>query len=396
MTKKQQSLEELEKQKQELAEQLVQSERARSLGILSGGVAHHFNNLLSIILGYSSFVLNRETLSKEATDALQKISEAAQRGRRLTEELLSFAGSDVEDEKIVHTHDTISNVLSLLSSQTPSSIRVETFLAAENDEVLAPPSAIHQIVFNLFTNAFDSMTSGGQLTVTTGNTDMDTESGLQQYLQIQVADSGGVLPTGFEDKQEQPPDEEFVPGDRMGLKLSSVYGIVGRLEGTVVVSSKPGALTRVEVLLPNATETPGEPDQKRRKKRLAPSAIWVVDDDPTFREMCNVVLSEEGHTVEQLPGGKEMQAQWKAASAPPDLIIIDFSMPEYNGLELCQWLAKQGSRVPVVLVSGLSADQPDIRKALEMKRTFFLQKPFSFREMADVVTVAMGETLIGE
>ncbi|MBN1268527.1 MAG: response regulator [Kiritimatiellae bacterium] len=381
----------------ELADELVQSERTRSLGALSGGVAHHFNNLLSVILGYASFVLNREKLSREATDGLQKICEAAQRGRRMTEELLAFTGSDLEEEKLVHVHDTLKNVLSLLSSQTPSGVRTETHLGAKVDEVMAPPSAVRQVVFNLLSNALDSMATSGRLTVTTRNAEMETESGPARTIQIEVADSGGLLPHGFKDRQAEPPEAgELQPGDRMGLRLASVYGIVGRLEGSVVVSSKPGALTRVEVNLPVARGATGEAGIKPKRKRLAPSTIWVVDDDPTFREMCRVVLAEEGHTVEGVADGREMQKKWSAGKKPPDLIIIDFSMPEYNGLELCQWLARQGSRVPVILVSGLSPDQPDIHKALEMKRTHFLQKPFSFREMSDVVTVAMGETLIGE
>ena len=130
--KKKPSIEELEKIRDELTEQLIQSERIRSLGTLSGGVAHHFNNLLSVILGYSSFVLNREQLSQEATEALQQISEAAQRGRRLTEELLAFAGSDVEEETLCHVHETIQSVLSLLQSQVHSRVRMDTRLLANS------------------------------------------------------------------------------------------------------------------------------------------------------------------------------------------------------------------------------------------------------------------------
>ena len=102
----------------ELTQQLVQSERTHSVGTLSGGVAHHFNNLLSVILGYSSFVLNREQVSDEAADALHKIAEAAQRGRRLTEEILAFLGSEVEEEAPCDVHETVNNVLSLLESKT--------------------------------------------------------------------------------------------------------------------------------------------------------------------------------------------------------------------------------------------------------------------------------------
>lgn len=381
----------------ELADQWMQWERTHSLGALSVGVAHHFNNLLSVILGYASYVLNREKFSRQAREALQHVCEAAQRGRRMTEELLAFAGGAVEEDRPIHLHAVVSHVLSLLSSQAPAGLRTETRLAAEADEVLAPPSAVHQVVFNLLSNAMDSMPLGGQLTVATRNGEVNTGAGTMPCIQLQVTDSSGALPPGFRDRQEEPPEpSRLAPGDRAGLRLADVFGIVGRLDGTVRVDSSPGAWTRVEVALPLARFAGREAPPPPRRKRLAPSTIWVVDDDATFRQMCRVVLSEEGHAVEEVADGREMQKKWLAAPRPPDLLILDFSMPEYNGLELCQWLVKQGARVPVILVSGLSADQPDIHKALQMKRTYFLQKPFTMRELTDVVTVALGETLIGE
>ncbi len=172
--------------------------------------------------------------------------------------------------------------------------------------------------------------------------------------------------------------------------------MVGRLEGTVLVSSEPGTVTRVQVLLPVMAGAGAVHEEKKPKHRLAPSAIWVVDDDAIFREMCRQVLSDEGHTVEEFAGGREFMDRWRKGARKADLIIMDFSMPEYNGLQLCEWLRNEGSRTPVILVSGFASNQPDIRKALKLKKTFFLQKPFSFREMADTVTVALGETLIGE
>ncbi len=380
----------------DLTQQLVQSERTHSVGTLSGGVAHHFNNLLSVILGYSSFVLNREHVSDEAADALHKITEAAQRGRRLTEEILAFLGSEVEEETPCDVHETVNNVLSLLESKTGTSVRVQTHMDAKASTVLAPPSSIRQIVFNLLTNAIDSMPSGGALTVSTTNTHMATDTGRQEFFRLEVADSSGVLPAGVRSDATGKGKLDVHAGDRIGFKLSSVYGMVGRLDGTVLVSSEPGAMTRVQVLLPTVSGGEKVREEKRIKHRLAPSRIWVVDDDAIFREMCRQVLSDEGHAVEEMAGGREFQDKWRKGGTKPDLILMDFSMPEYNGLQLCEWLRNEGSKIPVILVSGFSSSQPDIRKALKLRKTFFLQKPFSFREMADTVTVALGETLIGE
>lgn len=378
----------LEQTNLELSKQLVQSERMRSLGTLSSGVAHHFNNLLSVILGYSSYILNRESLSSEATTALQKVSEAAQRGRRLTDEILAFAGNETEEFKGYRVHDTLLSVLSLLELQTSGQIEVKTELNAENDYVAAPQSALHQIVFNLITNAIDSMPTGGTLTIRTANVAMSGEQAGQDYLRIEVEDSGGLI---FDIPES---DEGFQMKDRTGVKLSSVYGIVGKMEGTVLMSSKPGDSARVEVILPTARPDNSGKAEKTASKKLGASLIWVVDDNPTFREMCEVVLSEEKHAIQKLSCGEEMHKRWNKGGELPDLLIIDFSMPDYNGLELVEWLHEQKSTVPVILVSGLSEDQPDIRQALSYRRVHFLQKPFAASELADIVNVALGENLL--
>lgn len=383
----QESIKELKAKVAELTRLLVQSERGHSLGTLSGGIAHHFNNMLSVILGYSSYVLNRETLSGEAAAALQKIIDAAQRGRRLTEEILAFLGPDTEEIKPCRVHDILRQVLSLLESQADSKVRFVARLDADQDTVLSAPSSIRQIIFNLLTHALDSLPSGGRMEVSTVNTTMEDEAGARPFLQLDVVDR---------DEANAGEAAPKIPAHRESLKLSSLYGMVNRLEGSVVITEEAGAGSRVRVLLPIGAAGKANGMAPPSRRRLTPSRIWVVDDDPIFREMCRQVLSDGGHTVEELANGRDFRERWRAEKTPPDLIIMDFSMPEYNGLQLCEWLKGEGGAVPVILVSGFAATQPDIAKALRLKRTFFLQKPFSFREMTDVVTMALGETLIGE
>ncbi len=364
---------------------LMESERVRSLGALSGGVAHHFNNLLSVILGYSSFLLNRGEFTPEADKALRQISEAAQKGRRLTEEILAFAGSEVEQETACSLHEMLNSVLSLLESQIGGRVRVTTRLNAEKDSVRAPRSVLHQTIFNLFTNAMDSMPEGGDLTITTDNAVVPIADVPVPHIRLEVLDSGAAM--------DAPTDKRT--GAARKSRLSSLYGMVDSLEGTAVVSREQGISNRAEVLLPLDRAIEVTPPAPPVKKRLSPSLIWIVDDDPIFCEMCDRVLSDDGHTVVIIPSGSELKEQWNRAKKLPGLFIIDFSMPEYNGLELCVWLREQGSKAPVILVSGFSHTQPDIHKALKMRKTYFLQKPFPVPELADIVTVALGETLLG-
>jgi len=382
----------------ELTRQLMQSERTQSLGTLSGGVAHHFNNLLSIILGYSSMVLNRGKLATEAEEALHKISEAAQRGRRLTEEVLAFLGSDMEEEALCRIHEMLSNSLSLLESQVSGGVKVESQLNAKHDAVMAPPGSIRQIVFNLLTNAVDTLSAGGVLTVKTSNVNMKNEEGKEQeFFCLEVSDNSMVVKPGRTPTASDVLPHETAELSRHGLKLSSLYGMVGQLDGVVMMSTEPGTISRVQVFLPVAVDKKlAKEDEMRARSHLAPSHIWVVDDDPIFCAMCRQLLLDEGHSVEQMTSGRDLHERWLSQAKKPDLIVLDFSMPEFNGLQLCEWLKNKGSQVPVILVSGFAPSQPDIRKALKMKKTAFLQKPFTSRELTDTITMVLGETLIGE
>lgn len=375
-----------------LSEQLIQSERLRSLGALSSGVAHHFNNLLSIILGYSSFINNRETLTPDAQKAVRRISDAAQRGRRLTEELLAFSRSEGSAEEVISdVHDTLENVLSLLQSQVSSRIQISHALDAEESEVGAPASLTHQIIFNLLTNAIDSMPEGGALNLATRNRKIGSDQIL--YLSILLEDTGEAMPPDFDPLSEA---KQTPAPTRDALKLSSIYGMVEKLEGTVTVASDANGTNTIEVLLPISSMENEGYAPLAGGTQIASSEMWVIDDDDIFREMCTQVLGDQGHTIVGLTNGPDMMDQLPTADKKPDLLIIDFSMPDFNGLEIREWMNQNNHEIPVILVSGFASHQPDIKKALDYPRTYFLQKPFSVPELADVVSLVLGETLITE
>lgn len=375
----------------ETSSQLVQSERTRALGNLSGGIAHRFNNLLSVILGYASFVLNREEVSEAAAAALKKISEASQRGRRLTEEILAFAGEEIEEAAPCRVHDMLESVLSIFESQSAPRVEIETDLRAEADTVSAPPGSLHQLVYNLLTNAIEGMPEGGELKIATDNRTITENGTPAEYFCLTVTDSGGCLPTLASEAETA-----HGLGEPMRLKLSRLQGIVGRLDGALTVRTDPGEMTQVEVLMHVTEAPPTEAGSDTKTRRVAAGAVWVVDDDPIFREMCVQVLSAEGHKVTEMTSARAMQARCGKERRPPSLMIIDFSMPECNGHELAVWLREHGCDAPIILVSGFSKKHPDIKKALQIRKVFFLQKPFSFREMTDTLTLALGETLIGD
>ncbi len=359
-----------------LTGQQMRSERLIALGEMAEGMAHHFSNLLSVILGYTSLVIDKSALTPEAAETLRKVTEAAQKGRRFTEEVLTVSGADDEEESACSLHDRLRGVATLLQSRPGARADIEIRLEAKHDTVLAPPNVVHQIAFNLLSAALESVSPGARLTLVTAN----TGEGHNRAIRIEVAEAGPARTAAV-----NPPS---------GLKLASLLGQVGGLEGTVAAGAAAGPGSKVVVTLPVSTEPVAARTEKKVRRRLAPSFIWVADDDPVVREMCRRVLTTEGHSVAEASSGEDVKKKLEAEKSPPDLIIYDYSMPDLDGLEFCQDLREAGRRVPVILISGFPAEHPDLKKALKLRKTFLLQKPFSFRDMSDMVTIAMGETLV--
>ena len=319
------------------------AENLANLGAMAEGAAHQFSNLLSVILGYSSLVLAKSELTAEAASALNRISEAAQKGRRLTEEILTLAGAQREEESSCSLHDRLQNALALLQAERPQASSITLDLSAELDQVPAAPGTVHARATNLLRHALESAAEGAALRVATHNV---TENGIQQI-------------------------------------------VAEVLEGSQRKESPARIVFPIFSGIPQRTA-------KNVRRRLAPSHIWVADDDPVVREMCQRVLSAEGHTVREASSGVELQGLFdKKNTGAPDLVIYDFSMPDVDGVELINWLRQKSLRVPVILISGFTAEHPDLKQALQQRKVFLLQKPFSFRDMSDLVTIAMGETLVG-
>jgi len=371
----------------EALREISKSARVRAMGELANGVAHHFNNILSVVLGYTTFVLNREELPAEVAGPLEKVIDAAMRGRRLTTELLKFASAGAEEEAPVHVQDVFGTVLSLLEAQVGGRVKIETSYGAQRDTVRAQVGVIHKLVYNLLAAAFDSMPDGGRLAVETSNVSMDTEYGMQTFLKVVVTDTGGFVP------RRSAEAVDLLEGSSATFLLSDVYGIVGTLEGSISVSSRPGRETRVEILLP----VTGEGAEAARPSASPPSpqrrTVWVIDDDPRFREMCRVVLGEAGYKVREFSDGRSALKEIESGAAG-DVLLLDYSMPEINGLEFCQRLDAMRVRTPVVIVSGLGVETEGIRDLLGRRSTYYLQKPFASKELLDTLSVALGETLM--
>lgn len=378
----------------ELNASYLKAERLNALGSLAEGMAHHFNNLMTVVLGYASLLLDRDAQDEDDADMLKKIAETAQRGRRFTEEVLGMA-AQMGDEAVqaVSIHDRVTGVLGLLQNQIGRAYSIETSLDADHDLVVGPPGTLHQVIFNLISNGLQSMPDGGTLTISTRT--LARETGEPERIHLHVHDSGD---RAIQRSHSRDDARQTILEEDLGPKLASVLGMIASLDGSLKVTSDANHGTAVDILLPVCTDPADVPETREVRKRLAPSRIWVVDDDPVVRDMCSRVLSEEGHDVAVVENGDDLRKRMtKKNGDRPELLIYDFSMPDVPGRELVAWLREQQKdRTPVLLISGFQPDHPDIKASLKFRKTFLLNKPFTFRDMADQVTVALGETLIGE
>lgn len=352
------------------------ADNVQALGILSEGVAHHFNNLLSVVLGYASFVAHREPeLAEESISALRRICEEAQRGRRLTADLLEFSSVAPEDDSAMsRVHEVINTVADLLEFNAPVQVKLSKELAVLVDEVGVRRSALHQLVYLAFVQMLGTVPQGGFLRVATMDRDVSGHGSFCQLL--------------FETTS----DNEKVQGDPEREAL--LYEQASDCGGTMLASfDETGAL--LELLLPVVGDSAPSPEPVLQDPpAVADAVIWVVDDDANFLEMCSVVLEDSAAAVEPLDGGTALMERWGSDAARPDLIVIDFSMPDYNGYELCQWLDEQGAEMPIILVSGLASRHPDITRACAYSNVNYLGKPFSFYELNDAVAMALAERYI--
>jgi two-component system, cell cycle sensor histidine kinase and response regulator CckA len=376
--------------------QLRQAQRMEAVGQLAGGVAHDFNNLLTAISGYCELV-GDQLHRGDAVGALGDVGEiarAAERAATLVEQLLSFSRRQPARLAHVDVDAVIDGLLPMLGRLIGEHIAVTTDLRAAA-AVEADPSQLEQVVVNLAVNARDAMPGGGRLDLATEVVDLGARVALDlglepgRYVEITVTDTGvgmepDVLAAAFEPYYTTKPE-----GSGTGLGLATVYGCVTRAGGSVRLTSRPGAGTRVHVLLP-ASAAPAEAHE-RTADRLADAvveqrpvgeSVLLVEDQQQVRQLLVRSLARLGYRVTAAGDGAEALALAELAGAPFDLVLTDVLMPNLNGPDLVTALGERDLLRRVVYMSGYTSD---VTLTGEGAAPTFLQKPFSLEELTATV-----------
>jgi two-component system cell cycle sensor histidine kinase/response regulator CckA len=376
----------------QLEAQLRQSQKMEAVGQLAGGVAHDFNNILTVIEGYGNLLAGSPTLANADREAVAEILEGAHRAAALTRQLLSFSRRQVVQPRVLDLNQAIAEIEKMLRRLIGENIEFITKLESGLAPVLADPGQIEQVLINLAVNARDAMPRGGVLSVETAN------DGAR--VTLSVTDTG----TGIEPEVLKRMFEPFFTtkgsGKGTGLGLATVQGIVAQMGGECHVRTEMGRGTTFRIDLPaHAGKCESEPafEGETGQHAGATGTILVVEDDESLRTMATAILRRAGYTVREASNG--IEALRSSATLALDLVLTDMVMPGVGGLELTRAMQRLRPGVPTIIMSGYTTDNETLSalSSVEDLGIRFLEKPFTPEMLLRTVAESMewGEQRVG-
>jgi PAS domain S-box-containing protein len=372
-------------------EQLRQSQKMEALGQLTGGIAHDFNNLLTVVVGGLDLITKRTDDSKIRRYAENALS-AAERGARLTAQLLAFSRVQRLEVRPTYVAPLIENMRHLLRNVLGPGIDKQFDLNEELIPVMADPTQLELAVLNLAINARDAMPDGGTLFFETRKESIhgDPELDDGNYVELSIRDTGTGMTPEVMARAFEPFFTTKEVGKGTGLGLSMVYGVARQSGGTARIESEVGRGTTVKLYFrhaegagPNAEADGAAAEARAMPKKKA--SVLVIDDDPDVREFIATSLAECGFAVREAADGAAGLESFE--KKPPDLVVLDFVMPGMSGAEVANRMLAERPGQPILFVSGFSETEAIRRLAPD---TPLLAKPFRADALDAAVRSALG------
>lgn len=386
-----------EEEKQKLQSQLLQSQKMESIGRLAGGVAHDFNNMLCVILGYTELIKARLPVYDPLLQDLQAIEKAAFHSRDVTAQLLAFSRKQLIAPRSANLNDIISDAKKTIEPLIGEDVELQFYPGAGLWNILFDPAQIEQVLVNLAVNARDALPSGGKLIIKTVNISLDEarcreQSGLMpgDYVLLEVSDNG----LGMDKETLAHIFEPFFTtkgvGEGTGLGLATVYGIVEQNGGFIRVSSEPGVGTTFKVYIPKGVEQERAPAKTDRKPVVSGTGtVLLVEDDAMVRGMTAEMLKSFGYTVLIANNSVDALSLCEKNRGPIDLLITDVVMPNMNGKELRDRIKIIRPGIKVLFMSGYTSNII-VHHGIAEEGVQFIQKPFSLNDFARKIRHILG------
>jgi signal transduction histidine kinase len=365
-------------------EQLRQSQKMEAVGILAGGVAHDFNNMLSVILGHGDLLLADLKPTDPMRADVEQIQTAAARGADMTRQLLMFSRQQVLEPKVVALNDLLAGMDRMLQRILGADVDLVSILAAPLGRVRVDPGSIERIVMNLTVNARDAMPRGGKLTIETANVVLDDEYAKQhlgvrpgRHVMLSVTDNGTGMDRATQARIFEPFFTTKEAGKGTGLGLSTVLGIVQESSGSIWIYSEPGQGTTFKIYLPQVDDPldPIRPVEAPVTLRGSETILLVEDDDQVRAVICGI-LQRSGYQVLLAGNSAEAFSECERCVVMIHLLLCDIVMPQMNGPELARRLATMRPAMKVLYMSGYT-DDSIVRHGVLEARTAYLQKPIT-------------------
>ncbi len=372
-----------EEERARLEEQFLQAQKMESIGRLAGGVAHDFNNNLTVINGYCDLLLASIAEGDSIRAQIALIRKAGEQASKLTRQLLTVSHKQVFSPKHIDLNELVSEAKSLFSRLIGEHIQVQTRLGSQLPSVLADPTQINQVLMNLAVNARDAMPLGGELVITTDSVTLQQEQAQRvvgarpgHFVVLTVSDTGVGMDAETKRHMFEPFFTTKPRGAGTGLGLATVYGIVQQCNGWVEVVSAPEKGTTFRILLPAVDCVAAEDTESSPKTTPGLGTVLLVEDQADVRTLISTILVSLGYSVLDADSAEkalEMSTQFLGYI---DILVTDVLMPGMTGRVLARRMRKLRPSIKVLLVSGY-AEHDDLESHGTESEFELLPKPFT-------------------
>jgi len=370
-------------------EEMMHAQKMESVGRLAGGVAHDFNNILTVITGYSELLLSRFASKDPIYHDLEEIKRSAEQATLLTRKLLVFSRKQVVQPRVLGLNRVIDDMRNMLQRLIGEDIELSATLAPNLGHIKIDPGHIEQILMNLSVNARDAMPRGGRLVLQTSMDVLSAEDIIKhptvkpgRYTVLSVTDTGCGMNADTQAHLFEPFFTTKEQGKGTGLGLATVYAIVRQGGGYIDVQSSPGQGSLFKIFLP-VTDEPVEPIAPA--PAVPPSlngkeTVLVVEDEEVIRNLAQRVLSEKGYRVLEARHGVEALDLCEHHTGPIDLVLTDMVMPQMGGRQFVDSFTQKNPGAKILYMSGYTDRMAEERGFLKEGMNF-LQKPFTPQDL---------------
>jgi signal transduction histidine kinase/ActR/RegA family two-component response regulator len=390
-----------------LEDQLLQSQKMESIGQLAAGVAHDFNNMLTIIQGHTSKLLMESNLAPQVQDATLAVYGAAERAASLTRQLLMFSRKNIMQPKPLNLQEVTTNLNKMLGRLLGETIVLRFECPQPPPPVYADAGMMDQVLMNLAVNAHDAMPSGGTLTINVDECwvgpdylEHHPDARIGHFVRLQMTDTGCGMSAKVRARIFEPFFTTKGVGKGTGLGLATVFGIVKQHAGWIEVASEVGCGSTFTIFFPACDEMPAA--ETNAPTASVPAAaggsetILVVEDEMVLREMARDFLTDCGYLVLEAGSGREALQVWGQHRSGIHLLLTDMKMPEgISGMELAEKMLAEQPALRVIFTSGYSDDivSPEM---LARTNARFLPKPYSYADLTRMVRESLDQQSVPE